>query len=79
MGKVRPVTPANPDTTANAATAAQGREWLVPFSVHDAGNGETYPVLGRIRREGADFRLVGVENLPELYDLIRSEMERQGL
>jgi len=66
-----------PANLPNANTVSG--DWLVPFSVHDAGNGETYPVLGRIRREGTDFRLVGVENLPELYSLIRSEIEQQGL
>lgn len=25
-----------------------GRGWLVPFVVHDAGNGEDYSVLGRV-------------------------------
>lgn len=69
VGEARPVSP--PAASGNG-------EWLVPFSVHDAGNGETYPVLGRIRKEGAGFRLVGVENMSELYGLIRNEMELQG-
>ena len=74
VGEAGLATPANIPNADHVAG-----DWLVPFSVHDADNGEIYPVLGRIRKEGADFRLVGVENLPELYSLIRSEMEQQSL
>jgi len=51
--------------------------WLVPFNVHDAGNDETYPVMGRICRQNRVFQLTAVENLSELFYRVHQEMTRQ--
>ncbi len=49
------------------------RGWLVPFVVHDAGNGESYNVLGRVSPVENGFRLTSVENLEELLGRVRAE------
>lgn len=50
-----------------------GQGWLVPFAVHDAGNGETYSVLGRVSPTDDGCRLTAVENLEELLDRVAAE------
>lgn len=50
-----------------------GRGWLVPFVVHDAGNGEDYSVLGRVSPLDNGCRLTAVENLEELLRRISEE------
>ena len=50
-----------------------GHGWLVPFVVHDAGNAESYPVLGRLSPVENGFRLTSVENLEELLGRVRAE------
>jgi hypothetical protein len=55
----------------------QGEEWIVPFVVYDAGNGETYPVLGRVTPMEGHFRLTAVENLDELVLRVNGERENQ--
>lgn len=50
-----------------------GQGWLVPFTVHDAGNGETYPVLGRVSPVDDGCRLTAVENLEELLGRVAAE------
>lgn len=50
-----------------------GQGWLVPFVVHDAGNGETYSVLGRVSPVDNGYRLTAVENLEELLRRITAE------
>ncbi len=47
--------------------------WIMPFRVHDHGNGNDYPVLGRFSEAQGTVRLVGVENLAELFARIREE------
>ncbi|MDR1777309.1 MAG: hypothetical protein LBR31_05730 [Desulfovibrio sp.] len=52
---------------------AEGNDWLVPFVVLDHGNGESYPVLGRVSPGEDGFRLTAVENLGELVRRINEE------
>jgi hypothetical protein len=52
-------------------------EWLVPFVVHDSGNGESYPVLGRVSPSGNGFRLTAVENLDEIMRRLNEERKRR--
>lgn len=52
---------------------ATARGWLVPFVVHDAGNGEDYSVLGRVSPLDNGCRLTAVENLEELLRRISEE------
>jgi hypothetical protein len=59
------------------AARADGGEWLVPFVVHDFGNGESYPVLGRVSPTGNGFRLTAVENLDEIMRRIGEERKKQ--
>ena len=56
---------------------ADGEGWLVPFVVHDAGNGEDYAVVGRFSPTETGCRLTSVENLPELFERIRRESAAQ--
>lgn len=55
-----------------------GHGWLVPFVVHDAGNAESYPVLGRVSPVENGFRLTSVENLEELLGRVRAESLNLG-
>lgn len=55
------------------APLADGKDALISFSVHDYGNGRSYPVTGRMRMVNAQWRLVQVENLPDLADQLRRE------
>ena len=57
---------------------SDNRGWLVPFAVHDAGNGESYEVLGRVSPVKNGFRLTAVENLKELLDRLRAESLNAG-
>lgn len=50
-----------------------GQGWLVPFVVHDAGNGEKYSVLGRVSPVDNGYRLTAVENLEELLRRVMAE------
>ena len=52
---------------------ADGEGWLMPFVVHDSGNGEDYAVVGRFSPTETGCRLTSVENLPELFERIRRE------
>ena len=55
------------------AATPDGEGWLLPFVVHDAGNGQDYAVLGRFSPTGDGCRLTAVENLEELFERIRRE------
>lgn len=50
------------------------KNWLVPFKIHDIDNGRTYPIIGRIEQKDKTFRLIGVENLAELFLLLQREI-----
>lgn len=50
-----------------------GEGWLMPFVVHDAGNGQDYAVTGRFSPTETGCRLTSVENLGELVERIRQE------
>lgn len=50
-----------------------GEGWLLPFAVHDAGNGQEYAVLGRFSPTEDGCRLTSVENFEELFERIRRE------
>lgn len=64
--EIRSVGRARPD-----ASGAQG--WLVPFVVHDAGNGRDYEILGRLSPVENGFRLTSVKNLDALLRRIIEE------
>ncbi|MBD5557590.1 MAG: hypothetical protein HDQ92_03255 [Desulfovibrio sp.] len=55
------------------AAVPDGEGWLVPFVVHDAGNGQDYAVTGRFSPTETGCRLTSVANLPELVERIRQE------
>ncbi len=50
-----------------------GDGWLVPFVVHDGGNGESYPVTGRVTTEGSGLRLTAVSNMEALLAQVAAE------
>ena len=50
-----------------------GEGWLVPFVVHDAGNGLDYAVVGRFSPTETGARLTSIANLGELVERIRQE------
>lgn len=64
--EIRSVGRARPD-----GSGAQG--WLVPFVLHDAGNGRDYEVLGRVSLVEKAFRLTSVKNLDALLRRIIEE------
>lgn len=47
--------------------------WNVPFRVHDAGNGNDYPVLGRFARRNDRVMLVAIDNLDQLFSILAAE------
>ena len=49
--------------------------WLVPFEVHDFGNGLDYPVLGRIVHKEGQWRLASIENMADIFSRIQAEAE----
>lgn len=58
---------------ATGTPVPDGEGWLMPFVVHDAGNGQDYPVTGRFSPTENGCRLTSVENLGELFERIRQE------
>jgi hypothetical protein len=54
-----------------------GKDWLVPFAVHDAGSDERYPVLGRFSPVDKGFRLTAVENTEDLMRQIMAEAQNR--
>lgn len=50
-----------------------GQDRIIPFTVRDYGNGNMYPVQGRMRVVDNAWRLVGLENLPTLVEQLRNE------
>lgn len=59
------------------AATPDGEGWLLPFVVHDAGNGRDYAVLGRFSPTENGCRLTSVENLEELFERLRRESMAQ--
>ena len=55
------------------APVPDGEGWIMPFVVHDAGNGQDYAVTGRFSPTENGCRLTSVENLGELFERIRRE------
>lgn len=51
----------------------EGDAAYVPFTVHDHGNGNDYPVQALLRRAGKEWRIVSIRNLREIMDQIRRE------
>lgn len=47
--------------------------WQLPFRIHDAGNGNDYPVVGRFARQNGRIRLVAIDNLDELFAILSAE------
>ena len=50
-----------------------GEAWLVPFVVHDAGNGESYDVTGRVTSVKGEMRLTSVANMESLLRRVAAE------
>lgn len=50
---------------------------LLPFTIHDYGNDHDYAIIGRVVKDGDKFRLVGIENLDQLFNQIRKEAMEQ--
>ena len=50
-----------------------GNDYIVSFNIFDHGNGETYPVIGKINQVNSIMRLVQIVNLQELFDRVRKE------
>ena len=47
--------------------------YYVPFALLDHGNGNTYTVEASVRKNGEQWRLVGIRNIRALMDRIRQE------
>ena len=52
---------------------ADGSGWLVPFVVHDGGNGESYDVTGRVTKVDGQMRLTSVSNMESLLRKVAAE------
>ena len=50
-----------------------GEAWLVPFVVHDGGNGESYDVTGRVTTVNGAMRLTSVANMESLLRKVAAE------
>ena len=50
-----------------------GNAWLVPFVVHDGGNGESYDVTGRVTKVDGQMRLTSVSNMETLLRRVAAE------
>jgi len=50
-----------------------GDGWLVPFVVHDGGNGESYDVTGRVTPVNGEMRLTSVANMESLLRKVAAE------
>ncbi len=50
-----------------------GQGWLVPFVLRDGGNGQSYPVLGRVTQGDAGLRLTGIDNMEALIQRLAVE------
>lgn len=50
-----------------------GDGWLVPFVVHDGGNGESYDVTGRVTSDNGEMRLTSVANMESLLRRVAAE------
>ena len=50
-----------------------GEEFLLPFSLRDYGNDQEYAIVARFAPAGDDWRMVAIENFPELFEQIRKE------
>ena len=50
-----------------------GDGWLVPFVVHDGGNGESYDVTGRVTTVNGAMRLTSVANMESLLRKVAAE------
>ena len=50
-----------------------GDGWLVPFVVHDGGNGESYDVTGRVTSSKGELRLTSVANMESLLRKVAAE------
>lgn len=54
-----------------------GDDWLVPFIVHDHGNGQNYAVTGRLTNGDNGLKLAEIDNLIELLTQIGNESLEQ--
>lgn len=49
--------------------------WLMPFSLHDYGNGSEYIIIGRFKQTDNGTRLIGIKNLEQILEQIDRERE----
>lgn len=61
------------------APYADGADWLVPFEVHDYGNGNNYKVIGRLVNAPNGLRLAEIDNIIDLLVQIGNESIENGL
>lgn len=47
--------------------------WYMPFTVHDYGNDQDYAIVGRFEPVAGGVKLVGIENLDQIFNQIRRE------
>ena len=57
------------------APHSAGKDWLVPFVVHDYGNGRDYPVVGRLVVADNGLRLSEIDNIIDLLTRIANESQ----
>lgn len=55
-----------------------GQDWLVPFVVHDHGNGNDYSVTGRLVNGDNGLKLAEIDNIVELLTQIGNESAEAG-
>ncbi|MCR5813035.1 MAG: hypothetical protein K6G15_00890 [Desulfovibrio sp.] len=53
----------------------QGDGWLVPFTLHDVGNGQNYALEGLCEEKEGELRLTKILNLPEIFWQILEEAQ----
>lgn len=47
--------------------------WLLPFMLHDYGNGRDYGIIGYFEKSQNQYRLMDVRNMNELFDILLQE------
>lgn len=55
------------------STTRQGDVAVIPFSVLDHGNGNSYAVQAELHRKEGRWRIVGLANMPALVQQVRTE------
>lgn len=50
-----------------------GEHWLVPFVIHDEGNGNSYPIIGKFELQNGICRLTDIANFDQIFTQIAKE------